>query len=393
MIEVMDYPWRKGWRITVTEVSASLTEHFALLEDPRAEHLTDHRLIDIIMIAICAIVCGAETWTDIELVGNERVDWLRRFLELENGIPSHDTFGRVFARIDADQFQACFVCWVQAVFHTTKGQVIALDGKQARRSHDRSNDKTAIHLVSAWATANHLVLGQQKVDEKSNEIKAIPELLRLLDISGCIITIDAMGCQTEIAKQVIELKADYLLMVKENQPHLYEDMELFFRLAHQNNFQKVDYSHDRTVNKGHGRIESRQCWAISGEESLQFLRDHEQWQGLQTIAEVQSRRQVNGRTTVETRYYISSLPNDAKKILHSARSHWGVENSLHWVLDVAMGEDASRIRKENAPANMAALRRLALNLLKQEKSLKRGIQGKRLKAALSPDYLLKVLSV
>jgi predicted transposase YbfD/YdcC len=377
----------------MAEIGASLTEHFALLEDPRAEHLTDHKLIDIIMIAICAVICGAETWTDIELFGNERFDWLRQFLELENGIPSHDTFGRVFAGIDAEQFQVCFASWVQAVFHATKGQVIAVDGKQARRSHDRTNGKHAIHVISAWATANHLVLGQRKVDEKSNEITAIPELLRLLDVSGCIVTIDAMGCQTEIAEQIIDQEADYVLTVKENQGHLYEDIDLFFQLAHQNDFQKVNYTFDRTVNKGHGRIETRQCWAISGEDSLQFLRDHEQWKGLRTIAKVNSQRQVKSKITIETRYYISSLPNDAKKILQAARSHWGVENSLHWVLDVAMGEDDSRIRKDNAPENMAALRRIALNLLKQEKTLKRGIQGKRLKAALSPDYLLKVLTV
>ncbi len=377
----------------MAEIGATLTEHFALLEDPRAEHLTDHKLIDIIMIAICAVICGAETWTDIELFGNERFDWLRQFLELENGIPSHDTFGRVFAGIDAEQFQVCFASWVQAVFHATKGQVIAVDGKQARRSHDRTNGKHAIHVISAWATANHLVLGQRKVDEKSNEITAIPELLRLLDVSGCIVTIDAMGCQTEIAEQIIDQEADYVLTVKENQGHLYEDIDLFFQLAHQNDFQKINYTFDRTVNKGHGRIETRQCWAISGEDSLQFLRDHEQWKGLRTIAKVNSQRQVESKITIETRYYISSLPNDAKKILQAARSHWGVENSLHWVLDVAMGEDDSRIRKDNAPENMAALRRIALNLLKQEKTLKRGIQGKRLKAALSPDYLLKVLTV
>lgn len=377
----------------MAEIGATLTEHFALLEDPRAEHLTDHKLIDIIMIAICAVICGAETWTDIELFGNERFDWLRQFLELENGIPSHDTFGRVFAGIDAEQFQVCFASWVQAVFHATKGQVIAVDGKQARRSHDRTNGKHAIHVISAWATANHLVLGQRKVDEKSNEITAIPELLRLLDVSGCIVTIDAMGCQTEIAEQIIDQEADYVLTVKENQGHLYEDIDLFFQLAHQNDFQKINYTFDRTVNKGHGRIETRQCWAISGEDSLQFLRDHEQWKGLRTIAKVNSQRQVKSKITIETRYYISSLPNDAKKILQAARSHWGVENSLHWVLDVAMGEDDSRIRKDNAPENMAALRRIALNLLKQEKTLKRGIQGKRLKAALSPDYLLKVLTV
>lgn len=377
----------------MSEIGASLVEHFASLEDPRADYLVEHQLIDIIMIAICAVICGAETWNDIELFGNERLDWLRQFLALRNGIPSHDTFGRVFARINGDQFQVCFISWVQAVFQSTAGQVIAVDGKQARRSYDRTNDKKAIHLVSAWATANHLVLGQQKVDEKSNEITAIPQLLRLLEVNGCIVTIDAMGCQTEIAKQIIDQGADYVLAVKENQAHLYADMDLFFQLAHQNHFQKVDHRYQRTVNKDHGRIETRECWAISGEENLQFLREHQQWTGLGSIAMVHSQRQVNGKTTTETRYYISSLANDAKKILQAARSHWGVENSLHWVLDVAMGEDDSRIRKGHAPENMATLRRLALNLLKQERSLKRGIQGKRLKAALSPNYLLKVLSV
>ena len=377
----------------MTHVGASLAEHFAALEDPRAEHLTDHKLIDIIMIAICGVVCGAENWTDIVLFGQERQDWLGQFLELGQGRPSHDTFGRVFARIDTEQFQLCFTSWEQAVFQATKGEVIALDGKTVRRSHDRTNNKEAIHVVSAWATANHLVLGQQKVDEKSNEITALPELLRLLDIGGCIITIDAMGARPEIAEQVIEQEADYLLTVKDNQRNLHEDMQLFFELSHQDNFQKVEHTYHRTVNKDHGRIEIRECWAISGEDSLRFLRGFAQWKELSTIAMVTSERQLQGRTTVETRYYISSLTNDPKKILHAARSHWGVENSLHRVLDEAMSEDASRIRKDNAPANMALLRRIALNLLKQERTLKRGIQGKRLKAAMNPDYLAKVLAI
>jgi predicted transposase YbfD/YdcC len=391
---MMSYPSQKRWRdIIMVTTTASIAEHFGCLEDPRAEHLIDHKLIDIIVIAICAVICSAETWDDIELFGNERIEWLEQFLELKHGIPSHDTFGRVFARIDSEQFQSCFISWVQAVFEATQGQVIAVDGKQARRSHDRSQGKPAIHVVSAWAGANHLVLGQQTVDEKSNEITAIPELLRLLEISGCIVTIDAMGCQREIAQLIVDQGADYVLAVKGNQGQLYEDIDLFFRLAQQHGFERVEHTYERTVNKGHGRIEIRECWAIAGAESLHFLRDHRRWQGLQTMAMVHSQRQINGATTVERRYYISSLANDARKILHAARSHWGVENSLHWVLDVAMGEDNSRIRKDNAPENMATLRRLTLNLLKQEKSLKRGIQGKRLKAALSPDYLLKVLTV
>jgi predicted transposase YbfD/YdcC len=370
----------------------SLTEHFADLEDPRAKHLTDHKLLDIVMIAICAVICGAESWTDVELFGNERLMWLKQFLELKNGIPSHDTFSRVFARLNPSQFQSCFISWVQSVFQKTAGQVLAVDGKSVRRSHDRANGQEAIHIVSAWATANHLVLGQQKVNDKSNEITAIPELLRLLEINGCIVTIDAMGCQTEIAEQIIDQGADYLLTVKGNQPHLLEDMTFFFKLAEQDEFRKVEHSYARTVNKGHGRIETRYCWVISGEENLQFLRDFGQWKHLGSMVKITSERQMNGKTTSETRYYITSLAADAKKLLKAARSHWGVENSLHWVLDVAMGEDNSRIRKDYAPENMAVLRRIAVNLLKQETTLKRGIKGKRLKAAMNPDYLLTVLS-
>ncbi len=372
---------------------ASLAEHFSSLEDPRAEHLIDHKLLEIILIAICAIICGAETWTDVELFGTERLEWLRQFMDLENGIPSHDTFGRVFARLDPEQFQACFISWVRAVFQVTQGQVVAVDGKSLRRSYDRTNGREAIHMVSAWAMESHLVLGQQAVQAKSNEITAIPKLLRLLDIAGCIITIDAMGCQTEIATQIVGQEAEYVLAVKDNQPHLYEDMNLFFRLAQQNDFQKVEYTYARQVNKNHGRLETRECWAISGEDSLQFLRDYDRWPGLTTLAMVRNRRELNGHVTVESRYYISSMANEAATILKAVRSHWGIENALHWVLDVAMGEDDSRIRKEHAPENMALLRRIALSLLKQEKTLKRGVQGKRLKAAMNPAYLLKVLSV
>lgn len=375
----------------MNDIAASISEHFAGLEDPRAKHLNDHKLIDIIIIAICAVICGAEGWTDVELFGNERQDWLRQFLELEHGTPSHDTFGRVFARLDPLQFEQGFLSWVAAVFTVTAGEVVAIDGKTVRRSHDRSNGQEAIHVVSAWATANHLVLGQRKVDEKSNEITAIPELLELLVLNGCIVTIDAMGCQTEIAEQIVGQGADYVLAVKENQPHLLEDITFFFDLSEQNDFAKVDHTYHRTANGGHGRVEVRECWAISGENSLSFLRGAANWTGLMTIAMVRCRRQTNGKTSQETRYYITSLPNNGAHILQAVRNHWGIENSLHWVLDVAMREDDSRVRKDYAPENLSRLRRMALNLLKQEKTLKRGIQGKRLKAALSPDYLLKVL--
>lgn len=372
---------------------ASIEEHFGDLEDERKAKGKRHELLDIIVIAVCAIICGAENWTDIELFGNAKRRWLEHYLALPHGIPSHDTFGRVFARLDAEQFETSFLSWVQTVFERTDGEVVAIDGKTVRRSHDRSNGKAAIHLVSAWATANHLVLGQVKVDDKSNEITAIPQLLQVLALSGCIVTIDAMGCQTEIAEQILEAGADYVLTVKDNQTNLLEDIGFFFDLAQQNAFAKVDSDYAKTVDGGHGRIETRECWAISGEESLDFLRGYGNWQGLQSVVMVKRRRQIDEEVETETHYYISSLPNDAKRLLQAIRSHWGIENSLHWVLDVAMGEDDSRVRKNHGPENLALLRRLALTLLKQESTAKVGVQAKRRKAGWDEDYLLKVLGV
>jgi predicted transposase YbfD/YdcC len=372
---------------------ASIEEHFGDLEDERKAKGKRHELLDIIVIAVCAVICGAESWTDIELFGKAKQGWLKRYLALPHGIPSHDTFGRVFARLDPEQFEARFLSWVQAVFETTEGEVVAIDGKTVRRSHDRGNGKSAIHLVSAWATANHLVLGQVKVNDKSNEITAIPQLLRVLALKGCIVTIDALGCQTEIAEQILEADADYVLTVKDNQANLLEDISFFFELAQQNEFENVNYDYAKTVNGGHGRIETRECWTIAGEESLDFLRGYGNWQGLQTMVKVKRRRQKEDEVTTETHYYISSLANDAESLLQAIRSHWGIENSLHWVLDVAMGEDDSRVRKDHAPQNLGLLRRLALTLLKQETTAKVGVQAKRRKAGWDQDYLLKVLAV
>jgi predicted transposase YbfD/YdcC len=371
----------------------AIATHFANLEDPRRTYLNDYPLLNIITIALCAVIAGAESWTDVESFGKSKEAWLSQFLELENGIPAHDTFGRVFAYLDPEQFQACFLSWVQAVFEVTNGQVIAVDGKKLRHSYDKSRGKAAIHMVSAWATANELVLGQVKVDDKSNEITAIPALLELLDINGCIVTIDAMGCQTDIVGQIIDQGGDYLLALKKNQGNLYDDIALFFDLVQENEFAKVTHTYHQTVNGGHGRIEKRQCWGISGEESLSFLRNCEAWAKLQTIVMIQSERHVNGKVSRETRYFITSLVNDARRILAAKRSHWGIENKLHWGLDVAFREDDSRVRQGNAPQNLAVLRHMALNLLKQEKAAKGGIKAKRLKAAWDNDYLLKVLSV
>jgi predicted transposase YbfD/YdcC len=370
----------------------SIEEHFEEISDPRQGQNVQHKLLDIIIIAICGVICGADGWVEIENFGCQKEIWLKKFLELPKGIPSHDTFGRVFERIDPEEFQHSFMEWVRAIQEITQGQVIGVDGKQLRRSHDMSVGRRALYMVNAWAETNHLVLGQRKVDEQSNEITAIPELLKLLEIRGCIVTIDSIGTQKKIAKTILSCEADYVLAVKDNQGNLHQDIRYLFEYDQRNDFQDAPYKYVKTVNKGHGRINVRHCWATDDPEYLASIREHHKWSGLQSIAMVITERITEQNISSETRFYISSLAGNAKQILHAVRGHWVVENGLHWVLDIAFDEDQSRVRKDHAPANLAVLIQMAVNLLKQEKSAKGGIKAKRLQAGWNENYLLTVLS-
>ena len=374
-----------------TPPTASIVAHFRELEDPRVSPATRHELLDIVTIALCAVICGADTWVEVEAFGRAKAAWLRTFLALPHGIPSHDTFGRVFAALDPDQFECGFRSWVAAVVELSAGTVVAVDGKTVRRSHDAARGKDALVLVSAWAEANRMVLGQVAVEAGSNEIPTIPAVLEQLALAGSIVTVDAIGCQTAIATQIVTQEADYVLALKENQPALAAAVAIVFRDGCAAGFAPGTHDHQRTVEKNHGRIERREIWAVDDPALIAYLDPQQRWPRLRSVAMVVAERRSGEETSRETRYYLSSLPGDAALVGHAVRGHWGIENRLHWVLDIAFREDESRVRQGKADQNLAVLRRLALNLLRQEPTAKMGTKAKRLKAGWDDSYLLKIL--
>jgi predicted transposase YbfD/YdcC len=371
--------------------SLSIVHYFANVTDPRLRRRRRHELLDIVVIAICGTICGCKSWKEIAIYGRQKQDWLQTFLELPNGIPGPDTFRRLFARIKPAAFQACFRSWMRALAARLGVKQIAIDGKTMRRSHDRGLGKAPLHLVSAWAAANHLTLGQVAVSDKSNEITAIPQLLELLDLSGAIVTIDAMGCQKEIARQIREEGGHYVLAVKNNQERLLTDIRACFAAELEEDDVAGKYSYHETAERRHGRIESRQYFTI---EKPSGIRDQELWKDLQSISMVVTKRQVTGEAaTSEIRYYIGSKPGKAKEYARYIRGHWGIENSLHWVLDMVFDEDRNRTRKDHGPENVAWLRKLALSVLKQAKSCPGSIRSKQLQAILDNQVLEDMLTI
>ena len=368
----------------------TLLDHFAKLTDPRVERTKEHKLIDILTIAICGMICGADNWVAIEQYGNSKQEWLKQFLELPNGIPSHDTFGRVFRRIDPKEFEQCFRSWVKAIAQIVPGEIVSIDGKTLKHSGSKAKGKKAIHLVNAWATEQRLILGQAKVNDKSNEITAIPELITVLELSGCLVTIDAMGTQTQIAQLIQDKGADYCLALKGNHKYLHERVIQLFDRGEAQDWSGVEHDFYRTINKGHGRTEIRRYWTMPVTE---LFFDPDQWVGLKSIGLVESVRKIDTETITNKRYYLNSFSSNAKMLAHAVRSHWGVENNVHWLLDVAFREDDCPVHSDHAPENLAQLRKMALNLLSREKSVKIGVANKRLKAAWDNNYLTKVLGL
>ena len=372
------------------EAPRGLLRFFDGIQDPRMDRTKLHLLSDMLVITLCAVICGADNWVEIEIFGKAKLEWLRAFLVLPNGIPSHDTFGRVFSLLDPDQLERCFRRMTAALAESTGGKLIAVDGKTLRRSFDRASAKAAIHMVSAWSEMNHVVLGQVATDAKSNEITAIPRLLEMLDIAGSVVTIDAMGCQKAIAEKIVDQDGHYVLQVKGNQETLHNRLQETFDELTCGSLPHVPYSFHEEVNKGHGRVETRRIWTT---QWIDWYSARSDWAGLKTFVCVESVRTIGDHTSTARRYYISDLGGqDAKTMLQYVRGHWGIENKLHWSLDVSFREDDLRNRAGHSAENFSRMRRLALNLLRQDKICKSGVNGKRLKACLEQDYLLKILA-
>lgn len=370
-----------------SSAAASFEQHFQDLQDPRVQRTRKHPLINIVFLAVCGVLSGANSFAGIHEFAIDRRNWFVRYLDLTNGIPSEDTFARVLARLDPGAFERCLLSWIQAVQEVTANRLVAIDGKTLRGSYDREHDRAAIHMVSAWATENKLSLGQVVVEEKSNEITAIPELLQLLEISGALVTIDAMGCQKEIAEQIRQAKADYILTVKQNQPTLYEQIEEAIDAALEQNAEEV--AEHQTVEKGHGRHETRTYAIFPRPESVdpQGL-----WRDLSAVGiAISERIDSQGRGSMETRYYILSRRITVQEFAGAVRGHWGIENNLHWQLDVSFREDECRVCRDHGPANLSVIRRFALGLLKRETSCRKGIDIKRMKCAGNDEYREKVL--
>lgn len=361
-----------------------LIRFFESMKDPRVERTRQHKFIDIVTITIAAVICGCDDWNSIAVFGKLKKEWLTEFLELPNGIPSHDTFNRFFAALDPQSLQQCFSDWIQSVAKITEGRVISIDGKRLCGSGEQGK-KAIIHMVSAWCSSNNMVMGQVKTNDKSNEITAIPELLKLLDLKGCTVTIDAMGCQTAIAEDIINAGADYILAAKGNQGHLFDDIKEAFEqtpLSEQQSFS--------TLETGHGRIEKRNCFIITDTD---WICSREEWKELKSLVKITTERtdKASGEKQNECRYYISSMLNSAEEILASARKHWAIENNLHWMLDVNFNEDASRKRAGNAAQNFSIISKIALNLLQNEKTKKLSVKNKRLAAGWQHEYLEKLM--
>lgn len=372
----------------MSNVTARIEDHFAELTDPRRREVT-YPLVNIVVMALCGVLSGADDFVAIAHWAETKKDWLAKFLDLSAGVPSHDRFNAIIAALRPAEFEKCLLSWMTSLHEVTDGQVIAIDGKTLRRSFDAASSKAPIHMVSAWATANHISLGQVVTDAKSNEITAIPELLKILEIKGCLVTIDAMGCQREIAEKIIDAKADYVLAVKENQPNLHAAIRDFFRQHLEDDCESIACRRDETHEKGHGRKDDRYYYLAKLPADFPLK---EKWSGLKAIGmAVRITEHSNGKTSDDVRYYITSRYLSGKKFSGAVRGHWGIENSLHWQLDVTFGEDQSRIRKGHAAANFSLLRRTSLSLLKNNKSKKIGVKNKRLSAAWDDNYRLKIL--